>query len=98
MATLLPLLAAELCQYKLAYPSFSMAVKRCLVRLRFSEECRSIVEQNVSLHIPNDRNLTNQPRELHFTLAVFSDKNIRLNQLERKFSLQFLHQREINIP
>lgn len=97
-ATFHPPLAAELCHYKLAYPSFSMAVKRCLVRLLFSEECRSVVEQNASLHIPNDRNLTNQPREQHFSLAVVSDKQIRLNHLERKSSLEFLHQRNMNIP
>jgi hypothetical protein len=49
MATLHPLLTAELGQYKLA-------VKCCLVRIRLSEDCRSVDEQNVNLHIPDDRN------------------------------------------
>jgi hypothetical protein len=91
MATLHPLLASELCQYKLA-------VKRCPVTLRLSEECRSVVEQNVSLHIPDDRNLTTQPRERYISLSVVSDKDIRFNHLKRKFSLESLHQREMNIP
>jgi len=75
MAALHPLLTAELWQYKLA-------VKRCLVRLRLSEECRSVAEQDVSLHIPDDRNLTAQPRERHNPLAVVSDKDRRLNHLK----------------
>jgi hypothetical protein len=91
MATSNPLLTAELCQYKLD-------VKRCLVRLRLSEECRSVIEQNVSLHIPDGRNLTAQPRERHISLAVVSDKDVRLNYLKRKFSPESLHQREMNIP
>ena len=92
MATLHPLLTAELCQHKLA-------VKRCLVRLWLSEECRSVVEQNVSLHIPDDRNLTTQPRERHISLVVVSDKDIQLNHLKIKFSLEsLLHHKEMNIP
>ena len=92
MATLHPLLTAELRQYKLA-------VKRCLVRLGLSEECRSVVGQKVSLHIPDDRNLTALTRGRHISLAVVSDKDIRLNHLKRKFSLKSsLHQREMNIP
>jgi hypothetical protein len=92
MTTLHPLLTVELCQYKLA-------LKRCLVTLRLSEECRSVGEQNVNLHIPDDRNLTTQSRERHISLAVVSDKDIRLNHLKRKFSLEsLLHQKEMNFP